>query len=425
MKIPDPQKQFRNIFLSTAILLLTPLSLSPHSDRATLTGKVTDAAGHPLDHATVIVDEAGVLKGYSIFCPSCYTDCGKRTITDASGNFTFASLSPDLWFKLLVVRDGYEPAFITKADPSTGAAVSVSLQRHIVVDDPQRIFRGRVLNSQGTPLRDAVVQPIGTLDSKGQSVWGEPWGIPPVAITNEKGEFELDSRDPAQKIFVSADGQRMATTYARIPVGPQFHDITMIEGATIRGRLIQNGKPVGDAEIALAGRPSAQYRINLEVSGNPTREISIGSQPDGTFVFTNVPAPAGWYLFGKMESIASRGTTGVSELATKSDKELIDVGDLEIKPGYRLRGKVILSDGKQIPDGMRVTISSVNMLEAQTVMLRPDGQFEFVGLAAGDYTAWASVKGYAPPKSEVTGKPLSIDRNVDDFVLTLNPEKKN
>jgi protocatechuate 3,4-dioxygenase beta subunit len=35
------------------------------ADRATLTGKVTDNHGKPLDDATVMIYEAGVKKGYS------------------------------------------------------------------------------------------------------------------------------------------------------------------------------------------------------------------------------------------------------------------------------------------------------------------------------------------------------------------------
>ena len=74
-------------------------------ERFTATGKVVEAGGKPVEHATVLVYEAGVKKGYSIFCPTCYVDCGKRTLTDAEGNFSIDRLSPDLLFTLLVVRD--------------------------------------------------------------------------------------------------------------------------------------------------------------------------------------------------------------------------------------------------------------------------------------------------------------------------------
>jgi protocatechuate 3,4-dioxygenase beta subunit len=55
------------------------------AERATATGNVTDATGKPLEHAAVLVYEAHVKKGYSIYCPTCWVDCGKRAFTDAEG----------------------------------------------------------------------------------------------------------------------------------------------------------------------------------------------------------------------------------------------------------------------------------------------------------------------------------------------------
>src|SRR5699024_506212 len=92
--------------LGLCVLFVGTLSAA---DRLTLTGNVTDVAGKPLDHATVMVFKAGVKQGYSTYCPTCYADCGKRALTTADGNFTIASLSPDLFFDLLVVREGYSP----------------------------------------------------------------------------------------------------------------------------------------------------------------------------------------------------------------------------------------------------------------------------------------------------------------------------
>src|ERR1700722_920829 len=96
------------ISVSTLVMASTLMygaTTSFAEERATATGKVVDVAGKPLEHATVMVYEAGVKKGYSIFCPTCYTDCGKRTVTDAEGNFAISGLNPDLLFTLLVVKD--------------------------------------------------------------------------------------------------------------------------------------------------------------------------------------------------------------------------------------------------------------------------------------------------------------------------------
>jgi hypothetical protein len=117
------------------------------ADRLTLTGKVTDAAGKPLEHATVMVFKAGVKQGYSTYCPTCYADCGKRTLTSGDGRFTIASLSPDLLFELLVVREGYLPEFVKKVDPAANRPTAV-LRVRPVAKDPGRIVRGMVVDSQ-------------------------------------------------------------------------------------------------------------------------------------------------------------------------------------------------------------------------------------------------------------------------------------
>lgn len=460
MPIRDGRKTWARIVLATAACLVISGAVSFADSGVTLTGIVKDNAGKPVEHATVMVYHAGVKTGYSTFCPSCYPDCGKRAITDAKGMFTIKGLRPDLWFELFVAGEGYEPTFVNKVIPSAGAPVAATLGHRQRVSDPSRLFRGRVEDSQGVPLRDAVVQTSGALfDAKdGASMYGTIEGMDPVAISNKEGDFEIAYLEPAAKaaaevnarrmppafahapvkILVSVDARGFAPAFAVIPAGVQLHTITVAEGATVRGRLVEGGKPVGGAEVGLVGRPRGRGMANLKMIGYPYDEMRIGTQPDGTFAITNAPAPADWYVYGKMESLATRGATGAIECATKHDGEIVDVGDIQVKSAYHLRGKVVLSDGKPIPEGMRVTISSEPSGDSQTGVLSPDGSFEFLGLAAGDYTVSASVKGYAETEVPVSFKgkggkvtthytpavtvPLSIDRDVNDFVIKLYPQ---
>jgi hypothetical protein len=412
-------------------------------ERVNLTGRVTDGEGEPIEHATVMVYHAGVKKGYSTYCPSCYADCGKRTTTDAKGMFTFKGLRADLWFELLVALDGYEPAFVKKVDASSSEPVTATLVQRKRVHDLSRIFRGHVENSQGQPIRDAVVQPVGILlDSKtGSARYGDIEGLDPIAVTNEKGDFEIAYSTAGLKILVSVEARGMAPAFSVVSAGMERHTITMTVGSTVRGRLVQDGRPIPDAEVGLIGRPRGGFGGNLQLAGYPYDELRVGTQQDGTFVITNVPSPVDWYVYGKMESVARRGATGVVECATKHDREIVSVGDVQVRPAYHLRGTVVLSDGKQIPDGMRVTISSETAWDDQTTVLRSDGHFEFVGLAAGDYSVLTSVKSYSLPKTPVSVKrtkpgrstesmtyvpgvapSFSIDRDVDDYVITLSPE---
>jgi hypothetical protein len=389
-------------------------------DTVTLAGKVTDAAGKPLAHATVIVYHAGVKQGYSAFCPSCYADCGKRAVTDASGAFTIEGLNCDLWFELLAVHDGYTPTFVEKVDPLKGEATAV-LSARTPVGDPSRVARGRVVDTQGAPMRDAVVTPLGLLRARdSNSIYGTVPGLDPIAVSNEKGEFEIAYAEPMSKVALMVEARAMAPKFVILPSGSERQTVTVAEGAVVRGRLVDKGQPVAGAEIGLIARQSWVGGANLETFGSFYGELRIGTQEDGSFAITNVPAPEQWYIYGRMESLASRGATDPLACATTHDHQEVNVGDLQVKHAYRLQGKVLLSDGKQVPEGMRVTITSDLTRDYQTALISADGRFAFAGLAPGDYSLYASVTGYELKNGNGVIA-ASVHGDVDKLEIPLDP----
>ena len=387
---------------------------------ATLTGRVTDVTGKPIEHATVMVYHAGVKNGYSTLCPSCYADCGKRTFTDAAGSYTFTNLNSDLWFELLVIHDGYGPVSVNKVDPSNGPPATAVLNIRSTVDDPRRMVRGRVVDEHGSPLRDVAVQPQGFAGNGGGAYIGPFPGLDPLAVTSDRGDFEVTYTKPTSKMLLLVEARGMAPKFVVMPTGTNRQMVVVSEGAVIRGRLVADGKPVSGAEIGLIARERGGFGAKLAIYGNPYSEMRVGTQEDGSFTVTNVPSPVEWYVYGKMESLGSRGATEPVMCATTRDGEQVNVGDIHVKPGHRFRGQVILSDGKPIPEGMRMIISSDRAWDTQTATLGFDGRFEFVGLAIGDYSISPSVKGYGL-KDGALQVAISIDRDVDSWSIMLTP----
>ena len=392
------------------------------ADRVTITGRVTDNLGKALEGTTVMVYHAGVKKGYSTYCPSCYADCGKRTVTDRTGSFTIESLASDLWFELLLVNDGYTPMFVKKVDPSRGPVDTAALVARTAVNDPQRIVRGRVVDRYGLPVRAAVVVPLGVetmLVGKGPaSMYGTIEGLEPVAVTNPKGEFELAHSKRSTGMMLRVEARGMATKLIGVPTGVTRTTITVSDGAVIRGRLVNQGKPVASAELGLIARNRGGFGGGLKIKGSPYDEIRIGTQEDGSFVIPNVPVPGEWYVYGKMNSIAALGATSPLACTTSQDIEEVNVGDIKIHRGHRLRGSITLSDGAPMADGMRVTLSADRVWDAQTVVIGRDGHFEFVGLDTGTYELFTSVKGYELQDNQETLATV-IDRDQDGFIITL------
>lgn len=383
-----------------------------------LKGKVTDTTGKAIEHATIMVYHAGVKNGYSTFCPGCYADCGKRTSTDAEGTYVFTNLSPDLWFELLVVRDGYTPISLKMIDPSKGPTTAV-LSIKSDVNDPRRLVRGRVVDGRGSPLRDVVVQPQGIESDQGALIGALP-GLDPLAVTNDRGEFDVTYVEPTSKMLLLVEARNMAPKFIVSATGTDRQTISLYEGAVIRGRLVKDGKGVSGAEIGLIPRERGGFGPDLNMVENAYGEMKVGTQEDGSFAITNVPSPVEWYVYGKMESLLGRGATGPVNCATTKDKELVDVADIQVKPGRRLRGNVVLVDGKPIPNGMRISMSSERAWDTQTATLDSDGDFEFVDLPAGSYSVSPSVKGYTLLDG-TRAVVISIDRDVDNFAISLVP----
>src|SRR3984957_7667191 len=117
------------------VLLLLVSAVSVGAPGLTVAGRVVDSSRRPVSGATVMVYHAGVLNGYSTFCPSCYRDCGKRTKTDSSGSYTIPNLASGLWFDLLLVSDGYAPEIVRMKDISAGAAPIATLKARSSVAD--------------------------------------------------------------------------------------------------------------------------------------------------------------------------------------------------------------------------------------------------------------------------------------------------
>lgn len=402
------------IVLVLCVLIVT--NAAGFGERAAASGKVLGAGGQPIEHVTVLVYEARTRRGYSVYCPTCWVDCGKRTLTNAEGEYSISGLNPELVFKLLVVKNGYKPVFIETVDPSKGPANDAVLKPKAAAPDSSQTVRGRVLDDHGTPVRDAVVEQQGITFSGGGRSFGpddSPDWIQPLAATDEHGEFEITYGKPLTAITLNVSPRAMAPKLVTLPTGPEERTVTATQGATVRGRLLDpDGTPARNAEIGVF--------VHNRMLGAVFQEVRIGTKDDGTFAITNLPAGRIWYVYPKMESLAARGQVGDAVLVeTKDNGQEVNVGTIKLRTAYTLRGKVVLSDGNQIPPDMHVTLSSDAGFDNQIATLAQDGSFEFRGLSSGVYSIAPGVRGYSAT-SDFSGEVL-MDRDGKSIVIPMSP----
>ena len=333
---------------STHSLLVSLLAVTSvaAAEQATVTGKITDQSGSPVSDATVMIYRAGVKTGYSTYCPTCYIDCGKRTKTDLSGSYTIRNVSSDLWFDVVVVREGYAPAIIKRVDPSRGPAPVTNLKGREPIAEPARVVRGRLVDGQGDSVSGALVEPLGISiggeNGSGEiSRYGLTPGLEPFAVSNEKGEFELAHQSNVNGMLLRVEPRGMAPKLIALDAGHEPKTVELRDGAVVRGRLIDQGKPVAGAQVGLIARERGGFGGKLAIVGHPYGEMRVGTQPDGSFVIANVPTGVDWYVYAKMDSIAKRGATIPVECSTRQDGEVVDVGNLQVERGHRLRGRYL------------------------------------------------------------------------------------
>jgi uncharacterized GH25 family protein len=406
--------------LLLAVIFCTTASLLGATARPGLTGTVLDSNGSPLAGVTVMVYHAGVKVGYSTFCPSCYIDCGKRAITDAKGAFEFKNLAPDLWFTLLAARDGYVPEITKSIDPVKVPTVSLKLAAKPPITDFSGTVRGRVVDADGSPIPNAIINPTGVITERGSS-YGTTPGLEPIAITNQQGEFEVSYSKPTPKMLLEVEARALAPKFAVLETGPDRRSVTLNAGAVIAGHLVQNGKPVPNAQIGLIPKDRGGFGVDLKITGDPYELVRIGTDASGRFSIPNVPAAVDWYVYATMDSISALGATSPIEIHVSKDGENVQAPDLVIKPGVHVRGTVLASDKKPIADGMRVILASETVWDSQTVLLASDGHFEFTNIPVGKYTVRASVKGYHEDTPQFGPPPFLVDHDIDNLITTIYP----
>jgi hypothetical protein len=399
--------------LLLCLLLLLPIAQATTVEHAIAIGKVVDAEGKPIEHAMVLVYSASIRKGFSIFCPTCYVDCGKRTFTQADGGYTIRGLSSDLLFNLLVTRQGFAAKFVNAVDPQKGPAEAAILNRRTLPANPAQIIKAKVVDKKGTPIRDALVEQKGAVVGQARSFGPAGW-LDLMSVTDDDGEFEIAYGKPLDAAIVLVAPRAMAPKVATVQSGRHGDIITVTDGSTIRGRLMQDGKPIAQAEIGIS-------TYNRAISQS-FPEVRIGSDEQGRFTITNVPPHRIWYVYTKMESLASRGMASeIVECATQDDGRDVDLGDIPVKQAYTLRGNVVLTDRKPIPPDMHMNLFSGRIPDSQTLVLPPDGKFEFHGLGRGVFALTPSVRGYEP--GEGVSLEILIDQDLSNLELPLQPTK--
>lgn len=389
--------------------------------RPNLTGIVRNEAGQPVSNVVVFIYTAGPKQGPSTFCPSCYADCRKRATTDAQGNFTIASLDPNLLFRVLVAGGGWEPKFVAKVDPAE-KPLPITLEPQLVPKAANQKLQGRVVDAQSQPVAGAVVSIRGVTRAEGTQFGGND-DVDQVAVSDGDGKFLITSRTPFAAAGVDVEARKFAKgIFQHLTTGGEIHTLKLTEGATLAGRVVQNGKPLAGVEVNVSGanRESSVY----------IGDFSIATDANGKFLFANLPPQTEYVLCGTMDSLGERGCIPAKNVRLNDDGQTIDAGDLAIQPAFVLAGQIRLTDGTPLPAHEHVQLGRQGPWDSSQVETDETGHFKFVGVPPEQVTLGARVPGH-----RLSLRNASLDRfnsfwligrivtNKTDLIMEFEPGK--
>jgi peroxiredoxin/uncharacterized GH25 family protein len=387
--------------------------------RPDLTGVVKDRSDRPLSDATVFIYTAGPKEGTGVLCPSCYADCRKRTNTDADGKFSIEELDPSLIFRVLVVAKGFQPEFVAKVDPAE-KPIEVALKPISGGETPNKRMRGVVLDGDGKPVSGAVVSIRGV--SRGTSTrFGGNKEVDPVAVSDDAGEFTINSAEPFDAVGVDVEAAGFAKgIFQRLATGGEVHMLKLDEGVTVKGRVLHDGKPLRGIDMGIAG---ANRRSEIFVG-----DYTVATDTNGAFLFPNLPARTEYFVYGRMKSLGEKGSIPSRRVKTGEVGFTVDFGDLVAQPGYRLEGVVRLTGSNSVPEKTQVMVSRKDAWDQLITHTDGQGRFKLTGIPPETVSVHSRVPGYRHSlrnaSLDVQNPSSLIGRlrtNKTDLVIELEP----
>jgi hypothetical protein len=401
------------------------VALAALADPAPLSGVVTGEGGNAIAGARVVIWTGNTINDVPLLCPSCYADCGRAEKTDQAGGFTFEGVDDAVAFRLVIVADGHHPLHTPYVTPGQEPR-AFTLRPREAVGEESRLIRGRVVDAEGRAVADAMVEPRMWWFEGGRRGGSFLEGSDPFAFTGDDGRFEIAAGSPVHGAMLVVEGPVLAPRNIDLvrsgrPLEEQ-PDITLYNGVSVNGRL-----------VGADGEPLAGVTLNLQsIERRWDRfygPVTYGTDERGRFSFQNVPASTPVEIIGGMVELRGHGVPEVRRVTTGDNDTTIDVGDIHLEPGYTIRGRVVVSDGKPLPeDGRKVEFGARGDL--QRADIADDGTFVLENVPADEVSMSVQMPGYHisrwNPNRDQNNSGLqgAVRGDIDDYVVLLEPGRE-
>jgi protocatechuate 3,4-dioxygenase beta subunit len=282
---------------------------------ASIRGEVVDARGAPVAGASV----------------SVLPRLAEPVTSDAQGHFEVRALKPGRPFLLEARHPGYDQR--ERVQASAGED-SVKL-----VMEARGLFRGRVVSSDGAPVRR--------------------FRLDEHDVSSTDGRFEVALPLAGDRVIVSVEAAGFEPLMVDKPARPELGDLVLERAPTVTGRVRdEGGGPVADAVVSC-----------------DACEDSVMTGPDGHFVLPSPPFVAKFNVSARKGKLSA--SAPASREGTPTPVELV------LKPATRLYGTVYQEDGRPAA-GFPLEGVNSDRGEPLSIVTGPDGRYS-VDVSPGHY----------------------------------------
>lgn len=280
---------------------------------------------------------------------------------------------------------------------------------------PDRELRGQLLNAAGEPVKDAAIR-VRAVGRTSGTRYGESDDVEASTKTDEKGEFVIRGKNPFLAATVTAEAPGYArAVFTELTTGGAVHPLTLLEGVSVVGAVIQDGEPVSGVKVGISDTDRFSKIFTVDLSATTDEK--------GQFRIANVPPKRDYYLFGYMHSFADKGALPSRRITALADGSVLDVGELEVEPAYILDGKL----SSPLPH-VQILLSRYHGRDAQTADSGALGQFHFAAVPGEVLNVSVDVPGHRlslqnaslnpSDPSMLTGRILT---NKTDLLIDIEP----
>ena len=145
----------------------------------------------------------------------------------------------------------------------------------------------------------------------------------------------------------------------------------------------------------------------------------VGTDADGLFVFSSLPADRDYQFYGVMDSLRGVGALPAHVVRAGRDGSRTDLGVINLSPGWRVAGEVRVANAKSLPVGSRLILGREGAWDFSVIDLPSDGRFDLPNVPGETVSLRVGMTGHRPAGSLPKLGRLSSDQT--GLLLLMEP----